>query len=153
MGDKAAATNAASDEIRKTSAVTSHVAQAANPQRKGQRQHGAKPSGNTFAAFEAQKHWEAVTKESREACQLGGVLGKERTGQQNGGTPFAGVSDQGQEGGGFVPGAQHVGGADIARPDLAQIAQTEQPCHNDAKGGSSPADSLRRPHQSAAETR
>ena len=47
---------------------------------------------------------------------------------------LAGVEDQGRGRRALVAGAQHVGRADVARPDLAQVAEAERAGDEQAEG-------------------
>ena len=68
-----------------------------------------------------------------ERRRLCGIFARKGPGQQHRNGPLGPVQQQRQRRGFFVAGAQHIGRADIARPDIAQVAQPHQPRQQHAK--------------------
>ncbi len=112
--------------------------QRAKTQEGMQRQQNAQGGGHALAALEAEKHRIQVAEEYKHSGNMHGDGGvDERRGQLAGqphGQPALGqVAQQGEQGSSFLAGAQHVGGARIARAEAARIRQPHQLCHDDGK--------------------
>src|SRR5262249_48975464 len=107
----------------------------------GQRQKGADIRGDAFAASEAEPHRKEMTDESPgrggqrklvgEITVLASVIPIDK---QDGEGAFERIADQRRRGQAFAAGAQHVGGADIAGAEGANVLRAGEPRQDQPEG-------------------
>ena len=125
------------DEWRVISAPASPGDQRHDPgQRHGGERH-AEQRRHAFTAPEAQPDRVTMADEGRNARQHPGLEPAIMARQQHGGGALAGIEQQRRRRQPLVAGAQHIGGADIARSDRADIdadrPRQQQPERNTAE--------------------
>ncbi len=90
-------------------------------------QHDAEKCRDTLAALEAQPDGKEMPKKSGKARHQGHAVARKRARQHDGERALAAVAQERGERGDFASGPEHIGGADIARALLAQIAEAPSP--------------------------
>lgn len=102
------------------------------PERPVERDDDPHQRGDALAALEPEPDGVAMADERTGGCQQR-VAGEQVRDQQHGDRALGHVEQQRRGGEAFPPGAQDVGGADVARADRAQIASTTEPRQDDAE--------------------
>ena len=106
----------------------------ADGDRPGEAGENAEIGGDAFAAAEAEPHRTDMPEEGAEAGDEGRYRAEPGERYQDGRRALQPVAQQGCRGERLVAGSQHVGGADIARADGADIAEAGQPRKDHAEG-------------------
>ena len=100
----------------------------------GEREHRAEEGRDALAALEAEPDREEVPEEGEKAGKLRGVLAGDRAGDEDRGRALAAIEQERRGGGALVARPEHVRRADVARTDLAQVAEAHQAGEHHAEG-------------------
>jgi hypothetical protein len=125
--------SAESEEMRETAATAAHVAQARRPSGQWSARIVPRKVATPFPPrkpSQTGQRWPRKAK-TRDLCR---VLPHEEAGGDDGDGALARVEDEGEEGREPIAGAEHVGRADVARADLADVAQPHRAGDDDAEG-------------------
>ena len=120
------------------------------PHRPRNREQDAQGRGHALAALEEQPDRRDVAHDHA-ACGDHRHVGAEALGDDHGDGALAPVEQQGERRRRLVAGAQHVGRADVAGADAAQVAELEDARHDQSHGqradqiGDDPAERIERP--------
>ena len=108
-------------------ATTAQVTQKANSGIHNPKQQETDIGRDAFAAFEFEPHWKQVPQKGAERRRNSRFAAREMRGDGHGHSAFEHVAQKRRRGEPPAPGAQHVGGADIARTNTAHVRRTGKP--------------------------